>query len=202
MLKNSKKKLRKLGAFSLVLAQVAAVGVVAPMTSASAFAGSAITRNMENLDRGVVATKTDDGVLISWRRLATEPADTTFTLYRNQEKINEGAVTNFVDASGTVNDKYTVVANGEMSDSVGVWENGYLDIPLGKTPESDVMLQDRNGIYYGSYTPGDSSYGDLDGDGQYEIVMLWSPSDAKDAATGGRTGKSGFQDRYRRCVAR
>lgn len=38
MLKNSKKKLRKLGAFSLVLAQVAAVGVVAPMTSASAFA--------------------------------------------------------------------------------------------------------------------------------------------------------------------
>ena len=59
MLKNSKKKLRKLGAFSLVLAQVAAVGVVAPMTSASAFAGSAITRNMENLDRGVVATKTD-----------------------------------------------------------------------------------------------------------------------------------------------
>lgn len=57
MLKNSKKKLRKLGAFSLVLAQVAAVGVVAPMTSASAFAGSAITRNMENLDRGVVADK-------------------------------------------------------------------------------------------------------------------------------------------------
>jgi hypothetical protein len=45
MLKNSKKKLRKLGAFSLVLAQVAAVGVVAPMTSASAFAGSAITSN-------------------------------------------------------------------------------------------------------------------------------------------------------------
>lgn len=158
----------------MVLAQVAAVGVVAPMTSASAFAGSAITRNMENLDRGVVATKTDDGVLISWRRLATEPADTTFTLYRNQEKINEGAVTNFVDASGTVNDKYTVVANGEMSDSVGVWENGYLDIPLAKAPESDVLQMDRNGIYYGSYTPGDSSYGDLDGDGQYEIVMLWT----------------------------
>ena len=39
------------------------------------------------------------------------------------------------------------------------------------------------------YTIGDTSCGDLDGDGQYEIVMLWSPSDAKDAATGGRTGK-------------
>ena len=54
----------------------------------------------------------------------------------------------------------------------------------------------RNGIYYGSYTPGDSSYGDLDGDGQYEIVMLWSPSDAKDAATGGRTGKV-YMDAYK-----
>lgn len=89
MLKNSKKKLRKLGAFSLVLAQVAAVGVVAPMTSASAFAGSAITRNMENLDRGVVATKTDDGVLISWRRLATEPADTTLLFTETKKRLTK-----------------------------------------------------------------------------------------------------------------
>ena len=106
-----KKSLKKLGIFSLVLAQVAAVGLVAP-TSAGAFAGSAVTRNMEKLDRGVVATKTSDGVLVSWRRLATEPADTSFTLYRNKEKINEGAVTNFVDKQGNVGDQYTVVANG------------------------------------------------------------------------------------------
>ncbi|MGN0108368.1 MAG: S-layer homology domain-containing protein [Hominilimicola sp.] len=196
MFNNSKKNLKKLGIFSLVLAQVATVGIVMPATSASAFAGSAVTRNMENLDRGVVATKTSDGVLVSWRRLATEPADTTFTLYRNKEKINEGAVTNFVDAQGSVNDKYTVVANGQMSKSVEVWENGYLDIPLADTPESDVVQMDRNGVYMGSYTPGDSSYGDLDGDGEYEIVMLWNPSDAKDAATTGRTGKV-YMDAYK-----
>lgn len=196
MFKNSKKSLKKLGVCSLVLAQVATVGLVAPMTNASAFAGSAITRNMENLDRGVVATKTNDGVLVSWRRLATEPADTTFTLYRNKEKINEGAVTNFVDAQGTVNDKYTVVCNGQMSKSVDVWANGYLDIPLHDTPESDVVQMDRNGVYIGAYTPGDASYGDLDGDGEYEIVMLWNPSDAKDAASGGRTGKV-YMDAYK-----
>ncbi len=196
MFKNSKKNLKKIGVFSLVLAQVAAVGIVAPVTNASAFAGSAITRNMENLDRGVVATKTDDGVLVSWRRLATEPAETTFTLYRNKEKINEGAVTNFVDKAGTVNDKYTVVADGKMSKSASVWENGYLDVPLAKAPESDVVQMDRNGVYIGSYVPGDSSYGDLDGDGEYEIVMLWNPSDAKDAATTGRTGKV-FMDAYK-----
>ena len=196
MFKNSKKKLKKLGVFSLVLAQVAAVGIALPATNAGAFAGSAITRNMEKLDRGVVATKTKDGVLVSWRRLATEPAETTFTLYRNKEKIAEDAITNFVDAQGTVNDKYTVVANGEMSDPASVWEKGYLDIPLAASPESDVVQMDRNGVYIGSYTPGDSSYGDLDGDGQYEIVMLWNPSDAKDAASTGRTGKV-YMDAYK-----
>lgn len=196
MFNNSKKNLKKLGVFSLVLAQIAAAGVVMPLTNAGAFAGSAITRNMENLDRGVVATKTSDGVLVSWRRLATEPADTTFTLYRNKEKINEGAVTNFVDKSGTVNDKYTVVADGKMSKGADVWENGYLDIKLASTPESDVVQMDRNGVYIGSYAPGDSSYGDLDGDGEYEIVMLWNPSDAKDAASVGRTGKV-FMDAYK-----
>lgn len=195
MFNNSKKSLKKLGIFSLVLAQIAAVGIVAPV-SAGAQASSAVTRNVENLDRGVVATKTNDGVLVSWRRLATEPADTTFTLYRNKEKINEGAVTNFVDAQGTVNDKYTVVCNGQMSKSADVWANGYLDIPLQNTPESDVVQMDRNGVYIGSYTPGDASYGDLDGDGEYEIVMLWNPSDAKDAASTGRTGKV-YMDAYK-----
>ncbi|MCH5210603.1 MAG: S-layer homology domain-containing protein [Oscillospiraceae bacterium] len=196
MFKNSKKNLKKLGVFSLVLAQVAAVGIAVPSTTAGAFAGSAITRNMEKLDRGVVATKTSDGVLVSWRRLATEPADTQFTLYRNKEKIAEGAITNFVDAQGSVDSKYTVVCNGEMSDPAPVWENGYLDIPMGTTPESDVVQMDRNGVYIGSYAPGDASYGDLDGDGQYEIVVLWNPSDAKDAASTGQTGKV-FVDAYK-----
>ncbi len=195
MFKNSKKNLKKIAAASLVLAQIASLGVVAPM-SAGAFAASSTTRNMEMLDRGVVASKTNDGVLVSWRRLATEPEDTVFTLYKNKEKINEGAVTNFVDASGTVNDKYTVVANGKMSDSVGVLENGYIEIPLAKTPESDVVQVDRNGVYIGAYAPGDSTYGDLDGDGKYEIIMLWNPSDAKDAASTGQTGKV-YVDAYK-----
>lgn len=189
------KKLKKLGILTLALAQVAAVGIVLP-TSAGAQASSSTTRNMEKLDRGVVATKTDAGILVSWRRLGTEPKDTQFTLYRNKEKITEGAITNFVDTQGTTGSVYTVVANGEMSKPAPVWENGYLDIPLQNTPESDVVQMDRNGVYIGSYTPGDSEYGDLDGDGEYEIVMLWNPSDAKDAASTGRTGKV-FMDAYK-----
>ncbi len=195
MMFNIKKNIRKAGISALVLAQIAACGVIAPM-SASAFAGSAITRNMENLDRGVVATKTNDGVLVMWRRLGTEPADTEFTLYKNDQELTKGAITNYLDASGTTSDKYTVVCNGTMSKTVDVWENGYLDIPMGETPESDVVQMDRNGVYIGSYAPGDASYGDLDGDGEYEIVVMWNPSDAKDAATTGQTGLV-FVDAYK-----
>lgn len=53
-----------------------------------------------------------------------------------------------------------------------------MDIPIQK-PENNKV----NGEEY-SYTPGDASVGDLDGDGEYEIVLKWDPSNAKDAAPG------------------
>lgn len=192
-----KKNLKRFGAVSLVLAQIATVGVAVPATTAGAFAASAITRNMENLDRGVVAVMTDDGVFLSWRRLATEPADTNFEIYRNQEKITEGAITNFVDKGGDINDYYTIVCNGKMSKSTAVLDNQYITIPLHETPDYEGgYVTSRDGITFGYNMPGDSSYGDLDGDGEYEIVMLWNPSDAKDAASGGRTGKV-YMDAYK-----
>lgn len=196
MLKNLKKSIRKVGIFSLVLAQVAALGLIAPIT-AGAQASSAVTREMENLDRGVVAVKTADGVFVSWRRLATEPKDTKFTLYRNGDVVADDAITNFVDKSGTLADTYTVVADGKMSKTVKVLENQYIEIPLHDTPDyMGAAVTSREGIYYPGYTPGDSSYGDLDGDGEYEIVMLWNPDDAKDAASVGQTGKV-YVDAYK-----
>ena len=195
-MKNVKKNLKRLGVVSLVLAQVATAGVIMP-TTAGAFAASAITRNMENLDRGVVAIMTENGVYLSWRRLGTESADTNFEVYRNKEKITEGAITNYTDPDGTINDYYTIVCNGTMSDSVPVLDSNYIEIPLQNTPdyEGDAVTS-RDGITYGYYAPGDGSYGDLDGDGEYEIVFLWNPSDAKDAASGGRTGKV-YMDAYK-----
>lgn len=186
---------KRIGVFSLALAQAAAMGIAVPAINAGAQASPA-TRNMETLDRGVVAMKVSDGTYISWRRLGTEPADTKFELYRNQEKIAEGAVTNYSDPDGQLGDNYTVVCNGSMSAPAAVLEDNYIEIPMAQTPESDVMNTDRNGIYYGAYTPGDGTYGDIDGDGQYEVVILWCPPDAKDAASGGRTGKA-YIDAYK-----
>lgn len=191
-----KKRVKKIGVFSLAVMQTAALGIAVPSVTAGAQAASSITRNMENLDRGVVAMKVDNGTYISWRRLGTEPASTNFELYRNKEKIAEGPITNYSDPDGKLGDSYTVVCNGNMSDPAPVLEDNYIEIPLAETPESDIMFTDRNGIYYGAYAPGDGTYADLDGDGQYEIIMMWNPPDAKDAATGGRTGKV-FIDAYK-----
>ena len=189
-----KKTLKRIGAFVLTAAMVATSGIAVPAITAGAFASPTV-RNMEMLDRGIVAVKTDDGVFVMWRRLATESADTQFTLYRNKEVIAEGAITNYVDTIGTLSDNYTVVCNNTMSKSVRPNEDNYIEIPCAKTPESETMHMNRDGIYYGSYYPGIGGYGDLDADGEYEIVMLWSPPDAKDASSTGRTGRV-FLDAY------
>jgi rhamnogalacturonan endolyase len=46
-----------------------------------------------------------------------------------------------------------------------------------------------------SYTANDASVGDLDGDGRYEIVLKWDPTNSKDNAFGGYTGDV-FLDAY------
>ncbi|MCD8391515.1 MAG: S-layer homology domain-containing protein [Firmicutes bacterium] len=192
---NYRKILKKAGAYALTVALLATSAVAVPSVTAVAFAYPS-ERKMENLDRGVVAMKVTSGTYISWRRLGTEPEDTVFTLYRNKEKIAEGAITNYSDPDGRLGDYYTVVCNGTMSEPTQVLEDNYIEIPMAETPESDTMITDRNGIYYGAYTPGDGTYADLDGDGQYEIIVLWCPPDAKDAASTGQTGKV-FVDAYK-----
>lgn len=195
MFKNVRKNLKKAGVATLVLAQIASVGVVMPSITASA---TSITREVENLDRGVVAVKVDKGVFVSWRRLGTEPADTTFSLYRDNQLVTSGAITNFVDEGGTINSVYKVVTNNStVSKDTKVWENQYIEIPLADTPiEESEPIVDTSGVWFPEYKPGDSTIGDLDGDGEYEIIMKWDPADAKDAASTGRTGNA-YIDAYK-----
>ncbi len=181
------KKAKKAALAALVVAQIASVGFVMPTTSVGA---TSITREVENLDRGVVAVKTDGGVFVSWRRLGTEPADTTFALYRDNQLVTSGAITNFVDAGGSASSKYKVVTNNAtVSKEVSVLANNYIEIPLQDTPEfQGNPVIDTTGAWYPEYSPADATVGDLDGDGEYEIVMIWNPADAKDSATVGSTG--------------
>ncbi|HBU83191.1 MAG TPA: rhamnogalacturonan lyase [Paenibacillus sp.] len=156
-------------------------------------------RQMEFLDRGVVAVKTGTGVFVSWRLLGTEGSNVSFNVYRDGTKVNASPITNSTnlqDASGTSSSKYTVraVVGGTeqtASAAASVWGNNYLSVPLsvpagGTTPD---------GVAY-TYSANDASAGDLDGDGEYELIVKWDPSNSKDNSQSGYTGEV-FIDAYK-----
>jgi hypothetical protein len=145
----------------------------------------------EKLGRGLVAVKTEGGVFVSWRSLATDDKKLAFNLYRDGTKLNATPLTgatNYQDAAGTTASHYVVksVLNEVESDAspqASVWPQAYKRIAL-QRPSGGVS---PDGESY-TYTPNDCSVGDLDGDGEYEIVVKWDPSNSKDNSVRGWTG--------------
>ncbi len=186
-------------------ARVAAAALLCA-TALSSVGGSAFSapkgagpRRMEALDRGLVAVPAiGGGVLVSWRLLGDEPTKTAFNLYRDGTKLNAAPLagpTDFVDKTGGPTATYTVrvVAGAKeapASKPAKVWAQGYLSLPI--QPPADGVTP--SGEAY-SYTANDASVGDLDGDGRYEIVLKWDPTNSKDNAFGGYTGDV-FLDAY------
>lgn len=151
-------------------------------------------RQMEYLDRGVIAIKQNDHkVFVSWRLLGTEPDDIAFNLYRttggNTIKLNEEPLlkgTNYVDETVDASQANSyivrkIVNNKEVESSKPFLLKSdakpYLSIPL-HTPQG--------------YTPNDVSVGDLDGDGEYEII-LHQAGRGRDNSQSGITDPAIFQ---------
>lgn len=157
-------------------------------------------KHVEQLDRGLVAVPVDeDKVFISWRLLGTESHQTAFNLYRGSQKLNEAPITettNFIDSSSTgaaATYKVQPIINGKktaFSAPAEVWNNQYKKIPI-KRPAGGTT---PDGVKY-DYTANDASVGDLDGDGEYEVVLKWNPTNAKDNSHEGYSGKV-FIDAY------
>ncbi|WP_438445102.1 S-layer homology domain-containing protein [Gorillibacterium sp. sgz5001074] len=159
--------------------------------------------SMERLDRGVVAVpaKSGGGILVTWRLLASEyDHGLTFNVYRNGSKVNTSPVAtlDYIDVGGKTGDTYTVVTvnTGTISKPAKAWEHNYMDIPLQK-PED----RPNPALAYGAtsnadpitYTANDASVADVNGDGQYEIVVKWYPSQAQDPGLANRhTGETIF----------
>lgn len=152
---------------------------------------------MENLSRGLVAVKINNGVFLSWRSLGTDSASTAFNIYRDGSLITGQAissVTNYVDNAGTNNSQYSLrpVIDGreQAAEQASVWASQSKVIRLNR-PSGGTG---PDGVAY-TYAPGDASVGDLDGDGDYDIVLKWDPSNAKDNSQSGNTGNV-FIDAY------
>ncbi|MBQ6795037.1 MAG: hypothetical protein IJO83_02705 [Clostridia bacterium] len=64
-----------------------------------------------------------------------------------------------------------------------------------KAVPQNVVDSVRNTLVFATYGPGDASIGDLDGDGEWEVVLKWDPSNAKDSSHGGQSGRV-FIDAY------
>lgn len=157
---------------------------------------------MENLGRGVVAMRTSDSqVYVGWRMLGTDPANIAFNLYRSSGGgdavlLNPSPLTtttDFVDTPPNFSDSHAYfvrpVLNGvEQASSAsytlpaGVAIQQYKSVPLQVPPPGSFM-----GTSY-TYSANDTTVADLDGDGEYEIIVKWDPSNSRDTASTGYSG--------------
>lgn len=156
------------------------------------------TRQMEKLDRGLIAIKTDGGVYLSWRLFDSEDnifgsadKNVSFNVYRDGKKISEVATkTNYVDSTVGTNYSVAPVINGvegEKCNPVTAYNNSYFDIPLLKPDDETIYDPSNNKLATYSFFPADCSTGDVDGDGEYEIIVKWT-SHERDVGTPAYSG--------------
>lgn len=132
-------------------------------------------RQMENLDRGVIAIKDKGQFFIGWRVLGTDSDNLAFNLYRKSGtkkaiKLNEKPIlgaTNFVDTKANSQEENTwfvkTVFKGKESDA-----KGSFTLPAQSSDKDylSIKLKPVEG-----YIPNDLSVGDLDGDGRYDLIV-------------------------------
>ncbi|WP_205327226.1 carbohydrate-binding protein [Glycomyces sp. YM15] len=148
---------------------------------------------VEELTRGVTVVPSGSGRLVSWRLLGTDPSNVAFNVYRDGTRLNGSPLTgasNYLDTGGSSSSQYTVrtVVDGSEGAAAGTEvafnSSGYFDVPIqkpagGSTPSGSF-----------TYEANDLSTADLDGDGTYELIVKWYPTNAKDNAQSGYTGNT------------
>lgn len=160
-------------------------------------------RQVEYLGRGVNASYLGSNkAYVSWRLLGTDPSAISFNIYRSTDgsaalKRNSSPITrttDFTDTGVDASKKHTYfikpIVNGlegSQSDSftipAGSSAAQYKSVPMmipppGTTPAGETY----------NYSANDTSVGDVDGDGEYELIVKWDPSNSKDNSQSGYTG--------------
>lgn len=151
-----------------------------------------ISRLVEKLDRGLVGIpKSGSSVFLSWRMLGLDPEEIRFNIYRrpgggDEIKLNESPLyaTSFLDDQWDSSREHTwrvvAISDGldhELGGSFTLPAKSptlpYLKVPL-QLPEGGTA---PDGKEY-TYSANDASVADLDGDGDYEILLRWEPSNS------------------------
>ena len=151
----------------------------------------------ERMGRGVYAVRTSENeVMIGWRYKSSDPVDIAFNVYGNGQKLNHAPIADVTyfktpwrgketkyevrwvykgkEAPFSVSGSWTLPANAPV---------GYFDIEL--TPPPDTLMPDGK---QAKHIPYDCSIGDLDGDGEYELVVIWWPDNPADNSHDHKTG--------------
>ena len=175
---------------TVIVAVIFSVFAVACNTNAPSSDNNDPTiKRMEKLDRGLVAILGNgwNGTFLSWRLLGTESLENqAFDIYRNGELIHTTGAhdpTQWTDLGGKATDTYKVVRSGEsvanekettVNQQVYSYNGnrtGYIDIKF-DFPAADVYTNTDGEVKEYSYHADNTSCGDLDGDGDYELVVL------------------------------
>ena len=132
-----------------------------------------IERQYDDLSRGLVAVPGEGGTLVSWRFLGTDSNKLQYNLYCNGEKLNNDPIftTNYFHKDAPAGAEYTLreVVTGEGLDNTETgaeyktkaWDKSYISF----------KVTEREG-----YNIDDGAIADLDGDGDFEILLRRTPS--------------------------
>src|SRR5689334_932702 len=182
-------------AAAAVLAVAGSTAAVARAAETPAAAAPDPTSTTENLDRGLISMRTTAGNFLSWRLLRSDPAGAAFDVYRGATKITTTGATNFTDRGAPAGAPYTVRPAGSSTLAAvaptATLAASSMDVPIQVPPGGTTP----DGVAY-TYSANDASVGDLDGDGSYEIVLKWDPSNSKDNSQSGYTGNV-YVDAYK-----
>jgi rhamnogalacturonan endolyase len=152
-------------------------------------------RQMEYLARGLAAIPDGKGnIFVSWRLLSTDDDHIAFNVYRTTDgngrvKLNRkpvADVTSWMDEKINSNHIYTYEVYPVLKGKE-IKERSACTLEAMAKPYLSLALQTPTG-----YAPNDASIGDLDGDGEYEII-LHQVGRSKDNSQAGITDPPIFQ---------